>query len=327
MTTTSSPNGNVRFPIEKAREWLVGPMVAVATPFKEDYSLDLDALRDNIRFMIDGGVRTGNGTLLVGGAGGEHPAMNVDERKAVMDVSMEAADGEVPVATSVQHTDTRVTVDLAQHASTAGLQGVQLGPTYYYVPTESDVSRLFELVASESEVMLMIYHTHWEGLTMGIDLLRELADMPTVGALKWSAPTQDYYEEGLREFSQKLSIIDNAGQHVLSHQLGARGFITHLSGFWPKYTSDIWRLLEAQDYEGAEQLLEKFKYPWLAWREKVAGITGGEGPFIKAAMEEVGLRVGPPRPPSSRAPESALSEFRELLKRAGTPMVAEAVRS
>ena len=326
MATNSSQNRNVRFPIEKSREWLVGPMVAVTTPFKEDYSLDLDALRDNIRFMVDGGVRTGTGTLLVGGAGGEHPAMNVDERKAVMDLAMEAADGEVPVATSVQHTDTRVVVELAQHASRAGLQGVQLGPTYYYVPTEGDVSRLFELVASESEVMLMIYHTHWEGLTMGMGLLRELADMPTVGALKWSAPTLDYYEEGLREFSGKLSIIDNHGMHVLSHQLGARGFITHLSGFWPAYPEDIWRCLEARDYEGAERLLEKFKYPWSEWREQVAAVTGGEGPFIKAAMEEVGLRVGPPRPPSTRAPESFLPALRELLSKAGTPIIAPAVR-
>ena len=60
------------------RSWLCGPMVAVATPFKEDLSLDLDVLTKNIRFMIDRGVKTGDGTLLVGGAGGEHPAMDVE---------------------------------------------------------------------------------------------------------------------------------------------------------------------------------------------------------------------------------------------------------
>ena len=151
--------------------------------------------------------------------------------------------------------------------------------------------------------------------------------MPTVGALKWSAPTIDMLEEGLKKFSSKLSIIDNAGKHVLSHQLGARGFITHLSGFWPEYPSDIWRLLEDLDYVGAERLLEEFKYPWLEWRNEVASVTGGEGPFIKAAMEEVGLRVGPPRPPSTRAPESFLPALRELLKKAGTPMAVPAVRS
>jgi len=52
------------------KEWLCGPMVAVATPFKEDFTLDLDSLISNIRFMVDRDVVTGNGTLLVGGAGG-----------------------------------------------------------------------------------------------------------------------------------------------------------------------------------------------------------------------------------------------------------------
>ena len=60
------------------------------------------------------GVKTGNDTLLVGGAGGEHPGMNVYERMAVMTTAHEAAIVEVPVLTSIQHTDTRVIVELAQ---------------------------------------------------------------------------------------------------------------------------------------------------------------------------------------------------------------------
>ena len=35
------------------KDWLCGPMVAVATPFKEDFALDLDSLTSNIRFMVD----------------------------------------------------------------------------------------------------------------------------------------------------------------------------------------------------------------------------------------------------------------------------------
>ena len=51
---------------DRIHDWLRGPMVAVATPFTEDFELDLDALRTNIRFMIDGGVTTGQGSLLSG---------------------------------------------------------------------------------------------------------------------------------------------------------------------------------------------------------------------------------------------------------------------
>ena len=81
---------------ERIREWLMGPVVAMATPFKEDYSLDLDALQENVRYMIDNGVRTGQGALLVAAAGGEHPTLSPDERKASMDAALEAAQARSP---------------------------------------------------------------------------------------------------------------------------------------------------------------------------------------------------------------------------------------
>ncbi len=308
---------------ENLRQWLCGPMVAVATPFKEDYSLDLDSLQTNIRYMIDNGVTTGRGTLLVGGAGGEHPTMNVDERKALMTCAVEAAQGQAPVLTSIQHTDFRVIVELANHACDAGLQGAQLGPTYYYEPTEGDALRIFELVSKESDISLMIYHTWWEGLTMSLGLLKELADLETVRALKWSSPNDAHYRDGLLALADKLSVIDNSGQQILSHILGARGFITHLSGFWPEYPSEIFELLEQQEYAAAKQRLADFKWKWSDWRAKVCAITGGEGPFIKAAMEAVGLSVGPPRPPSVRPPAHLMVELEELLDSCGVPRVAD----
>ena len=304
---------------DKMRSWLCGPMVAVATPFTEDYTLDLDALQDNIRFMIDRGVRTGQGSLLVGGAGGEHPTLSIDERKAVMSAALEAAQGEVPVLSSIQHTDTRVVVELARHASKVGLDGAQLGPTYYYTPTEGDVLRLFEMVARESDVSLMIYHTWWEGLNMSLDLLQRLAEMESVRALKWSAPDPEHYRQTQLALADTLVIIDNAGEQVSSHIMGARGFITHLSGFWPEYPLEIWRLLEQGDYVAAKDKLSSFKWKWNLWRNRVAQVTGGEGPFIKAAMEAVGLRTGPPRPPSVRPPKHLLDELQVLLDSASVP--------
>ena len=297
-------------------------MVAVATPFNEDYSLDLDALQTNIRYMVENGVHTGQGSLLVGGAGGEHPTMNVDERKAVMTAAMEAANGEAPVLTSVQHTDYRVIIELANHAHETGLGGVQVGPTYYYEPTEGDAYRLFELVANESDVNIMIYHTWWEGLTMSMSLLSDLADIETVRALKWSSPNEAHYRQGLSALADRLVCIDNSGQQIFSHIMRARGFITHLSGFWPEYPAEIWNLLEQRDYEAARQRLADFKWRWTEWRAKVAAMTGGEGPFIKSAMEAVGLKAGPPRPPSVRASQLLRDELEVFLNECGVPRIA-----
>ena len=157
---------------------------------------------------------------------------------------------------------------------------------------------------------------------MSMSLLSDLADIETVRALKWSAPNESLYRQGLSDLADRLVCIDNSGQQIFSHIMGARGFITHLSGFWPEYPAEIWNLLEQRDYEAARQRLADFKWRWSEWRAKVAAMTGGEGPFIKAAMEAVGLKAGPPRPPSVRASQLLRDELEVFLNECGVPRLA-----
>ena len=306
------------FKAEEIRSWLCGQMVAVATPFTDDLVLDLDALRQNVHFMIDHGVRTGQGALLVAAAAGEHPVLNVEERKVAMEAAVEAAAGRVPVLSSIQHTDTRVIVELAQHASRIGIQGVQLNATYYYHATEGDVLRLFQTVAESSDVTVMIYCAGvLQG--MGLDIVRRLGDLETVRVLKFSADNMDDFTNGVATFANDLVVIDNTGQHVWANILGARGFVTHIGNFWPEYMLKIWQLLEKREYNAVKDRLASFKWGWNDWRKKVEEFTGGEGPFIKAAMEAVGLPAGPPRPSSIRLPQHLLDDLSELLVAAGVP--------
>lgn len=297
--------------------WLCGPVVAVATPFQEDFSLDLDALQANIHFMIDGGVKTGDGALLVAAAGGEFPTLNPQERKAVMSAAVEAAAGRVPILASIQHTDYRIILDLAKHAAAVGIAGVQLGQPYYYPSTERDVYNLFKMVADQSDVTLMVYHTPWSGIHMSHDLLTKLTDLPTVGAIKWASPDMTLYRDTILAFKDKVAMVDNMGYHVLSHLYGARAFVTHISNFWPQYPYKLWRQLEAKEYDGVQATLAAFKWKWSAWVGEAVKYTEGEGPFIKAAMEAVGLKTGPPRPPYTRLSAELLADLRTLLRDCG----------
>ena len=117
------------------------------------------------------------------------------------------------------------------------------------------------------------------------------------------------------------------GPARLGHVLGANGFVTHLSNFWPEYPLSIWRALESRDYEAVPAILARFKWAWSGWAGRVASISGGEGPFIKAAMELAGFQVGPPRPPAVRPTPALMAELAELFDRAelprlGSPVVA-----
>jgi dihydrodipicolinate synthase/N-acetylneuraminate lyase len=308
---------------ESTRQWLRGPVVAVATPFNEDLSLDLEGAASNIAAMVGRGVVTGDGVLLVAAAAGEFPVLSIAERHAVIRASVRAADGRVPVMTSIQHTDVREVVDLVRFCADEGVAGVQLGPTYYYPATEGDLFRLIDAVDAAASIPIMAYATWWDGgVVLGPSTLRRLAEFERVHAVKWSAPDSGSYAAGIAAIADRLVVVDNHAIHIWGHLLGARAFVTHVGNFWPEWGVELWHELEAHDYGAATRRLVGFKQAWSEWAHRVASVTGGEGPFIKAALDLVGLRGGPPRPPSAPAPAGLIAELRELLARYEVPLAS-----
>ena len=306
---------------EKTRQWLRGPVVAVATPFNEDLSLDLGGAAANIEALVERGVRTGDGVLLVAAAAGEFPTMSIDERHAVIRASVRAAAGRVPVMASVQHTDVREIVDLLRFCADEGVAGVQLGPAYYYPATEDDLFRLIDRADRAASIPLMVYSTWWDGgVVLTPPILRRLAEFEHVDAVKWSAPDSAGFAAGISAIADRLVVVDNHAIHVWGHLLGSRAFVTHVGNFWPEWAVGLWHDLEAGDYPAATRRLVEFKEPWSQWAHRVAAITGGEGPFIKAALELAGLSGGPPRPPSARITGPLVDELRTLFESKGVPM-------
>lgn len=305
--------------VQEAKDLFRGPMVSVATPFTSGFDLDLDALRDNIEFMLDRGMAAGKGVLLVAAAGGEFPMLSMEERKEVIRASVEAAAGRIPVAASIQFDGTREIIELAHYAHRVGASLGQLSSPSYYPPPAQDIFDLFEAVSEETELPIMIYNNWWTTPNMNVGTVDRLARLPGVVALKWSSSSMGEYTAGLHRFADRLAIIDNLGMAVWAHLLGAVGFITHQSNFWPEYPLSLWELLERKDYDAAVARLAAFSWPWDEWTHRVCEETEGEGPFIKAAMEEVGLAAGPPRPPARPVSARLRQELRSLFADSGVP--------
>ena len=303
----------------EAKALFRGPMVSVATPFTSDYELDLDALRRNIRFMVDRGMATGRGVLLVAAAGGEFPMLTMEERKRVISASVEAAAGQIAVAASLQFVGTRQVVEIARYAHRVGASLGQLSAPYYYPPSIDDIVQLFQDSSDQAELPLMVYANWWNTPNMNVETVARLAEIPNVVSVKWSAPTPGEFTEGVDRFHNSLAVVDNENMCVWSHMLGAVSFITHVSNFWPEYPLAIWDVLEAHDYPGAVVKLSEFQWQWGKWAHKVGRETEGEGPFIKAAMRLVGLDVGPARLPARPLSSALLVELETLFADVGVP--------
>jgi 4-hydroxy-tetrahydrodipicolinate synthase len=291
---------------------LRGAMISVATPATSKQEIDEDAYRNNLRFMLDHGATTGRATFLVAAAGGEFPMLSTEQRKLLMRVAVETAGHAVPIIASVQSNSTREAVELASYAREVGVTAGQLSAPSYYPPTPADILRFFHDVA-ETGLPIIIYNNWWNTTNMNVETVEDLAGVPGIVGLKWSTPGLEEYIEGYRRFADRLLIIDNAMNHLTASHMGAVGFITHVGNFWPEYPLALWDLMQSRDADGLVKKLD-FKWQWRRWAERVASYTEGEGPFIKAAMEEVGLPTGDPFLPSLPVPTELRSDLSALFR-------------
>src|SRR5581483_1228651 len=93
---------------QSLRKRLEGCYITVPTMFRDpDLEIDHKAIQRHVGFLKERGINQQNGVLLAGGAAGDFSTMSFDERKAVAETVVSAADGKIPVAMGAQTTSTR----------------------------------------------------------------------------------------------------------------------------------------------------------------------------------------------------------------------------
>lgn len=309
--------------VEEAKQILRGPMIPVITNLKDDLSIAHEAIAANVRNVIERGIGTGHGVLLAAGAGGDFPMLSLDERKSVVETIVRTADGRAPVLAGAQDTNASRIVELARWAEQIGAVGIQMSAGYYYESSDEDCLRLFQAVHdATSRLVLMIYNTPWEGYNMSLGQVARLAELPRCLSLKWSTSQGSAeYLRGVARFADQLAVVDNQGLHVMNRLLGGTGYITHLATVWPEHDLEVWRLLEAADYQAAQAKITAANWPWSDFRKKMWKRTGAESPVVKAALELCGRAGGPSRLPNRSLNDEEREELRQLLVQIGVPDV------
>src|ERR687885_512454 len=104
-----------------------GVLPALITPFTDDGdAIDTQALAALVNRVIAGGV----GGLVPGGSTGEFTTLTNAERRQLVEVTVEAAAGRVPVVAGTGALSTRETVELSVHADQAGAAAVMIVPPF-----------------------------------------------------------------------------------------------------------------------------------------------------------------------------------------------------
>lgn len=309
------------------RDRLTGCYVTIPTLFHDDddLSVDLDGIGRHVRFLIDGGLRTGTGVLLAGGAAGDFSTLTFDERCAVADRVVGEAAGRIPVAMGAQTTSTAELVRLAQAAERIGADFIQVSPPFYFSPTEGDFYEYVQAGAAAADVGLIIYNTFWTGFGVSAGMVERLTEIPNVIGLKWSTPdvAMMSFEDVVRRFAARFSIIDNQNRYVTSHILGARAIEIHAANYWPQFGVRMWATLESGDYAEAQREMVRVIMPFMQLWAEMESFTVGDGYLDKLCMELVGLPSSRCRPPTRDVRERYREAARRMLIDCGVPGVLE----
>jgi 4-hydroxy-tetrahydrodipicolinate synthase len=226
-----------------------GSITALVTPFKNG-KLDEKALRrivcDQIKNGIDG--------LVPVGTTGESPTLSYEEHERVIRVTVEAADGDVPVIAGTGSNSTDEAIMITRFAKKAGADGALLVSPYYNKPTQEGLFRHYEAVAKAVDIPIVLYNV--PGRTAGTILpetVARLSKIPSIVAIKEATGSMD----------QASHIMSLCGMTVLSGDdsltlplmaLGAKGVISVASNAVPKEVSEMVDLFFAGDFDGARRM-------------------------------------------------------------------------
>lgn len=299
---------------------LSGCYVPIPTLFREgDLELNLNGMKRHVRFLVEGGVREGQGAILVAGGAGEFPTLNVTERLQCAEAVLEAANGRVPVVLGVQTTNQRELIALVEGAERLGCVAVQASAPFYEVPTDDDVLEWLRVIADHAKVGIVFYATPWTGFHSSLTFISRLIEAPNVVAIKWYSPQRHVFERAMRDYSRKIMFIDNSLQYIFAHSLGARGVNLHASNYWPQWGQQFWSWLEAEQYAQAQREMTRVVQPYYDLAIEVGQFTGGEGHLDKLCLEYVGLEGGRCRPPTRDIRPLFGKRVFEMAERCGVP--------
>ena len=314
---------------ETRRDRLCGCYVTIPTMFRDpDLELDLPAMRRHVQFLVQGGLQTGNGVVLAGGAAGDFSAMTFDERVAVAETVVQETGGRFPVVMGAQTTSTRELIALAKAAETVGAEYIQISPPYYFAHTEADFYEYVLAAADAADVGIIVYNTFWTSAGVSLEMVERLIELPNMVGLKWStdAPYMAF-ERAVLQFADRLSVIDNQLRYVTSHMMGARGIELHPCNYWPQWGIRTWELLESGQYLEAQEELVRVVTPFYVLWEEMARYTSGDGYLDKLCLELIGIGSSRCRPPTRDVRERFRENAREMLVQCGVPGVLSAAEA
>ena len=273
-----------------------GILTAMVTPFDGDGRISDDATRRLIRHLLD----SGSDGVVLAGTTGEGATLTDAERCHLWEIGV-AECGDATVVAGTGSNDTAHSVHLTERATEIGVDAVLVVTPYYNKPNRRGLIEHFRAVAAATDRPVILYNIPSRCvIDMPNDLLRELAEIPGVEAVKQARYEDLAPIEGL----DLLAGNDDMLARVLD--MGGTGGIlvaSHVVG------EEMRRMIDEPE---SRRRIDESLQPLF----DAMGVTTNPIP-VKAALAMLGRDVGGLRLPMVEASEAERAEIRSVLESQG----------
>jgi 4-hydroxy-tetrahydrodipicolinate synthase len=220
---------------------LIGTGVALVTPFKSDYSIDIEALQRIVNFSIDGGIEY----LVVMGTTAENATLTQAEKELVITTVIEVNNGRLPLVLGVGGNNTMQIVEELKTRDFSAFEAILSVSPYYNKPTQEGIYQHFKAISEASPIPVILYNVpgRTSSNMLPSTVIRLANEFENIVAIK----------EAAGDIVQALQLIKNApkdflvisGDDMIALPIvlaGGAGVISVIGQGFPKEFSEMIRL-------------------------------------------------------------------------------------
>jgi 4-hydroxy-tetrahydrodipicolinate synthase len=217
---------------------LIGTGVALVTPFKNDFSIDIPALKAIVNFQIDNGIDY----LVVLGTTAETATLSKVEKELVIKTIVDANDKRLPLVLGVGSNNTQEVIEELNTRDLSDFVAILSVSPYYNKPTQEGIYQHFKAIAEVSPIPVILYNVpgRTSSNVLPSTILRLANDFKNIVAVK----------EAAGDIVQAMKLIQNApkdflvisGDDMITLPMvlaGGSGVISVIAEGFPKQFSEM----------------------------------------------------------------------------------------
>lgn len=263
---------------------LQGSIVALITPFNEDGSVNYNRLRE----LIDWHVDQKTDAILVLGTTAETPTLTLSEEDEIARISIEQANGRVPIIVGSGSNNTMVAIEQSLKYEKMGADALLVITPYYNKTSKAGMVNHFTQVADAVSTPILVYNVPGRtGVKISYEALEEISQHKNIIGIKEASGDMSLACQFSKLINDNFNVYSgNDDINIPIMSMGGAGVISVLANILPKETHDMAMAYINGDTEKARDMQIKYL-------DFINALFIETNPIpIKEAMNMVGLNVG-----------------------------------